>query len=635
MKSKKVLSCIIAATLLFTMIISSGLQALATDQDGEITIYLTRHGKTMLNTASRSQGWADSPLTPPGVEVAEYLGIGLALSDITFDKVYSSDSSRAVETAEIVLANSGQSDLTINKDKRFREHCFGTYDAMEEHERFNVLAEFKGMTYDEYMSYLMQNGFSKPHADDIAALDKGQVEEGVNWPAEDYETIENRLVAGLNDVVADAKSTGDTSILITSHGMSIGTLLTALDPSVKVGQLKNASMCKVVYSNGEFTVETVNDMTYVDLGQEAVEDGTATPVKLPNSVSSDVDVTTLKDTEEITIYFTRHGKTMLNTVHRGQGWIDTPLTPAGVEVAEYLGKGLGYSNIEFDKVYSSDSSRAIETAEIVLANNGQSNMAINKDKRLREHNFGTYEGMYDSERLVYIAAEKGMTVEEFQAYMGEKGFAAVCFEHADILAELDAANEESKLTWAAESSEEIVDRLTEVLNDIVATAIDDGDNSILVTSHGMSIITLLYSIDPTAELPAGGLSNASVSKVVYKDGAFKVETANDMSYVELGKNPPVVEPTTDEPTDEPTTDEPTTEPATGTTGDPTTIDTTEEKTTSANAGNINNAGKGSSSGKGTAKTSDSAVYSIIIFLFLIVATSAVILVRAKRIKSVK
>ncbi|MFD2387434.1 hypothetical protein [Enterococcus rivorum] len=42
-------------------------------------------------------------------------------------------------------------------------------------------------------------------------------------------------------------------------------------------------------------------------------------------------------------------------------------------------------------------------------------------------------------------------------------------------------------------------------------------------------------MDKTAELPAGGLKNASISKVTYKDGKYKVESVNDMSYVEKGQ----------------------------------------------------------------------------------------------------
>ncbi|MDZ4907391.1 hypothetical protein [Clostridium perfringens] len=35
---------------------------------------------------------------------------------------------------------------------------------------------------------------------------------------------------------------------------------------------------------------------------------------------------------------------------------------------------------------------------------------------------------------------------------------------------------------------------------------------------------------------SGGLKNASVTKVLYQDGKYTVESVNDMSYVEKGKN---------------------------------------------------------------------------------------------------
>lgn len=111
---------------------------------------------------------------------------------------------------------------------------------------------------------------------------------------------------------------------------------------------------------------------------------------------------------EVTIYLTRHGKTMLNTTDRSQGWIDAPLTPAGVEIAEFLGKGLKTEKVKFDAVYSSDSGRAVETANLVLKNNGQKDLlkTLKTDQRLREFNFGTYEGMPNEEMWTAIAEKQ-------------------------------------------------------------------------------------------------------------------------------------------------------------------------------------------------------------------------------------
>jgi len=73
-----------------------------------------------------------------------------------------------------------------------------------------------------------------------------------------------------------------------------------------------------------------------------------------------------------------------------QGWSDTPLTPRGIKIARLLGKGL--KNIDFVAAYSSDSGRAVETAEIILNESGNKQIKLYRDKRLREWGFGSLEG---------------------------------------------------------------------------------------------------------------------------------------------------------------------------------------------------------------------------------------------------
>ena len=41
----------------------------------ELTLYIVRHGKTMLNTTDRVQGWSDAVLTPEGEKVVTATGI--------------------------------------------------------------------------------------------------------------------------------------------------------------------------------------------------------------------------------------------------------------------------------------------------------------------------------------------------------------------------------------------------------------------------------------------------------------------------------------------------------------------------------------------------------------------------------
>ncbi|MGK0551514.1 histidine phosphatase family protein [Enterococcus faecalis] len=100
---------------------------------------------------------------------------------------------------------------------------------------------------------------------------------------------------------------------------------------------------------------------------------------------------------------------------------------------------------------------------------------------------------------------------------------------------LDQQNTQAGVNWPAEDSQTIINRLKESLGDIIKTAEKKKAKNVLVVSHGMSLITLLGQLEPTADLPTGGLKNASVSKVTYKDGHYQMESVNDLSYVEKGK----------------------------------------------------------------------------------------------------
>lgn len=88
------------------------------------------------------------------------------------------------------------------------------------------------------------------------------------------------------------------------------------------------------------------------------------------------------DQEVINIYFARHGKTLLNSFDRVQGWIDSPLTKDGVQVAQYLGEGL--KGIKFDRFYSSDAGRQRETMAVILKQAGVTDYHLTEMTGLRE-----------------------------------------------------------------------------------------------------------------------------------------------------------------------------------------------------------------------------------------------------------
>jgi len=71
----------------------------------ETTLYLVRHGESEANAAKRYAGQSDSPLTERGRRQAET--VAEALARVPFDRVVSSDLSRAHDTAEAIARRHG------------------------------------------------------------------------------------------------------------------------------------------------------------------------------------------------------------------------------------------------------------------------------------------------------------------------------------------------------------------------------------------------------------------------------------------------------------------------------------------------------------------------------------------------
>lgn len=226
-----------------------------------LTFYITRHGKTIMNTLERTQGWCDSPLTPAGIEVAEYLGKGL--KDIVFDAAYCSTLRRTLQTSKIILTSKGQSELEIIEKEGFKEVGFGSFESHDEAELW--------IKVSLYMQYLDPNDIDRDLAsgklkygdisDAIARMDPWQV-------AENWKTIESRTQATLKKIAENELKKNSKNILVVSHAMAIAAMLLSLggDKLIK-GDLKNASVCKVTYTDGKFSVESMGDMSYVEQGK--------------------------------------------------------------------------------------------------------------------------------------------------------------------------------------------------------------------------------------------------------------------------------------------------------------------------------------------------------------------------------
>ena len=223
--------------------------------------------------------------------------------------------------------------------------------------------------------------------------------------------------------------------------------------------------------------------------------------------------------KETVIYLTRHGKTILNTLDRVQGWADTPLTEEGIDVAEKLGAGLKREKIEFVGVYASDLSRAKETAKIVLTSMGNEQQAITESTKLREAAYGMFEGDHNKNMVTALAKENNMTPEEFGATGMDMWTLA-----ANALHKIDTLK-------IAEDADTIVKRMTEEVLEIAKETEKNGGGNVLIVGHGMSISLLLGSLQDNLDF-SGHLPNASVSKLTFTDGTLQIDSIGDVSYLE-------------------------------------------------------------------------------------------------------
>ena len=177
-----------------------------------VRFYIVRHGQTLLNSLDRAQGWADSPLTEAGRQMAA--DIGHQLKDIGFDAVYASDMLRAVQTAELILEANGKEGVPIKKDVRLREWCLGSMEA-ENNAAFmrNVTGWLGGGTSFAELNQRLP---------DIAAA---LYEHDTTGMAETFQAIQERLKAAFVDI-AQRHGMGDGSnILIITHAFAIKTII--------------------------------------------------------------------------------------------------------------------------------------------------------------------------------------------------------------------------------------------------------------------------------------------------------------------------------------------------------------------------------------------------------------------------
>ena len=187
------------------------------------------------------------------------------------------------------------------------------------------------------------------------------------------------------------------------------------------------------------------------------------------------------------LIFIRHGYSEYNHLRKFTGHLDIPLTALGEEQAEITAKYL-INTYKIDAVYSSDLSRAVQTAKPVA---NALNLPILTDQRLREKDLGAWTDMY-------IAEVKEKYPVEWKIY----------------------ANGGRCL--GGESPEELQARAVQATLEI---AQGNEGRTVLITTHGGTLREILrycYQSAGQEGVAVPIVSNNSVTEMDYEEGEFRI-----------------------------------------------------------------------------------------------------------------
>jgi probable phosphoglycerate mutase len=188
-------------------------------------LVLLRHGRTAWNDTRRAQGHADIPLDEQGQ--AQSAAVAPAMAALAPVAVWSSDLSRAAQTAACVAAEAG---LEPVLDPRLRE--------------FDIGPNRTGLTSEEYAA---------AHPEEHALLLAGD-DAGIPGRETDDDVLARFLPALAS--YADALGEGETGIIV-SHGAALRVAVPAFlglaDPGEALGVLANCGWIELEHATSTWT----------------------------------------------------------------------------------------------------------------------------------------------------------------------------------------------------------------------------------------------------------------------------------------------------------------------------------------------------------------------------------------------
>jgi 2,3-bisphosphoglycerate-dependent phosphoglycerate mutase len=220
---------------------------------------------------------------------------------------------------------------------------------------------------------------------------------------------------------------------------------------------------------------------------------------------------------EYTLILLRHGNSTWNQENRFTGWVDVDLSDQGRTEAKRAGQLLAESGLKPDLLYTSRLKRAINTANIALAEAERSWIDVKRDWRLNERHYGDLQGKDKAETLAQYGPE--------QFHIWRRSFDVPPPPISD-----ESEYSQAKDERYAELGSNIPK--TECLKDVLVRMMPLWDNEIskdliagktvLVTAHGNSLRALVKHLDGVSDEDIAELNIPTGIPLVYRlDENFK------------------------------------------------------------------------------------------------------------------
>ncbi|KAL7534622.1 hypothetical protein ACHAXR_006840 [Thalassiosira sp. AJA248-18] len=166
-------------------------------------------------------------------------------------------------------------------------------------------------------------------------------------------------------------------------------------PAVIVDPNDDGQLIVTNMANGAPTTSPIEDdddaLEFEEFYNQTPEAEITLNIQKPDEASPGI-VKQMGQSKDPVVVFIRHGRTPHNNMGLFTGWEDPPLAPDGVEDAKNAGRLLKMHGFEFDVVYTSWLTRAIETAWYTMDELDTQWLPMVKSWRLNERMYGALTG---------------------------------------------------------------------------------------------------------------------------------------------------------------------------------------------------------------------------------------------------